>query len=308
MVTRPGVAAARGAWAIGCCGTNTATATTAPASVRSGNLRADPRNLMRRIFVGVGADCKEDGMFPDGYPMRTAAVMLVCAILTLSSAGSAAQATTDPVWATPDHFWFRATVPGGHEWWHVDARHGIRERLFDHRRLASEINQNTDGEYTALTLPFADPAARFVVSYDGSNSFTQEGALAIAFTIGDKHWRCELQGEWDWGRTPPSDYYCDPQEDAPIPIAPPAAVRSPDGKWDALVQNGNVVVRAAGGGASKTLSNDGTAIFAYQPGSIQWSRDSRTLSAYRVHQDAWRTATPDAHLKPQIVRAQWAIN
>lgn len=239
--------------------------------------------------------------------MRMTAGLLVCAILAPSPLAARAQATTEPVWAAPDHFWFRATVPGGYEWWHVDALHGIRERLFDHRRLAIEVNQKVEREYTPLTLPFADPAVHFVVSYDGSNAFTQEGALAIAFTIGDGHWRCELQGEWDWGRTPPSDYYCDPQEDEPVPTAPPAAVRSPNGKWDAFVQNGNVEVRPAGGGAATTLSKDGTSAFGYQPGSIQWSKDSRTLAAYRVHQSVWHTASPDAHLKSQVVKAHWEI-
>jgi hypothetical protein len=239
-------------------------------------------------------------------PMRRG--LLLSSILLVATA-VAAQDTTAPVWATPDHFWFRATVPGGHEWWHADARHGIRERLFDHRRLAIELNLKTDAEYTPLTLPFADPGAHFVVAYDGSNSFTQEGALAITFTIGDEQWRCDLQGEWDWGRVPPSDYECQSQGPAG-PAAPPAAagpVRSPDGKWDAFVENGNVAIRPASGGPATTLSTDGTASFGYQQGSIQWSKDSRTLSAYRVHPDVWRTTSPDGHLKSQIARGQWAV-
>jgi hypothetical protein len=231
----------------------------------------------------------------------------------------AAQDVTAPVWATPDHFWFRTTVPGGHEWWHVDARHGIRERLFDHRRLAIEVNQKTGGEYTPLTLPFADTAARFIVKYDGSNSFTQEGALAIEFVAGDEQWRCELQGEWDWGRTPPSDYECQSQG-APEPAAPAAAaraVRSPDGKLEALIQNDNVAVRPVGlasgasakegGGAAKTLSTDGTSAFAWQLGSIQWSKDSRTVTAYRLNSAIWRTPPANGSVKEHIQRKQWNV-
>ena len=234
--------------------------------------------------------------------------VLLSSILLVTPA-VAAQDTTAPVWATPDHFWFQSNLPGGHEWWHVDARHGIRERLFDHRRLAIELNLKTDAEYTPLTLPFADPAAHFVVAYDASNSFTQEGALAIAFTIGDEQWRCELQGEWDWGRMPPSDYECQSQGTADSGAPPAAAgpVRSPDGKWDAFVQNGNVAIRPASGGAPTTLSTDGTAGFGYQQGSIQWAKDSRTVSAFRVHPDAWHTTSPDGHLKPQIANGQWGI-
>ena len=244
--------------------------------------------------------------------------LLLSSILLVAPA-IVAQDTTAPVWATPDHFWFRATVPGGHEWWHVDARHGIRERLFDHRRLAIELNLKTDAEYTPLTLPFADPAAHFVVAYDGSNAFTQEGALAITFRIGDEQWRCELQGEWDWGRMPPSDYDCQSQgpADPGAPAAAAGPVRSPDGKWDAFIQNGNVAIRPVSGlpagasaevrGAATTLSNDGTGSAGYQAGSIQWSKDSRTVSAWRVHPDVWRTASPDGHLKSQIAKGQWGI-
>jgi hypothetical protein len=115
---------------------------------------------------------------------------------------------TPLTWSKPDHCWFRKAVPGGNLWLTVDAVHGAKEPLFDHGRLAIEINARTGFEFTALTLPFSDPDADFVVRYDGSNAYIERGAMVIEFTLADRRWHCELQAEWDWNRVPPSDYEC----------------------------------------------------------------------------------------------------
>ena len=227
---------------------------------------------------------------------------------TLMLTTTVAQETPVPVWATPNDFWFRTSVPGGYEWWHVDAKNGMRERLFDHGRLAGEVSDKTGGEYAALTLPFADPGASFTVKYDGSNAFTQNGALAIEFRISEQWWRCELQGEWDWLRNPPGDYDCTKLEETPLGpgTGMGAPVLSPDAKWEALIRDFNVVVRQAGGPA-RALSSDGSAIEPYQPGSIRWSADSKTVAAYRVHSDVWRTAPTTGLVKSQIKKQEWPV-
>jgi len=86
-----------------------------------------------------------------------AALVFFVIALTDGAAGMAMQHATPPEWTTPDKFWFRVTVPGGHEWWTVDAAHGVRERLFDHRRLAIELSAQAKEEFGPLTLPFAEP-------------------------------------------------------------------------------------------------------------------------------------------------------
>src|SRR5688500_19010733 len=126
------------------------------------------------------------------------AALWLCSALTLlplaatgqeSGAGSTAAAASPTVWARPDHVWFRRSVPGGNVWLTVDAQHGVKEPLFDHQRLAIELSLRTGREYAPLTLPFADPAMRFVVKYDGSNAYIQEGALAIEFIHNQQLWR-----------------------------------------------------------------------------------------------------------------------
>jgi hypothetical protein len=222
--------------------------------------------------------------------------------------------TTPLVWPKPDLFWYRKAVEGGHLWLKVDARHGVREPLFDHQRLAIELTLRTGVEYTPLTLPFADPAAGFVVKYDGSNAYVQEGAMAVEFILGGQQWRCDLQIKWDWNRVPPTDYECLPRRPAG-PTAPtigPGDTKSdtrvsPDGRWVALVDGGNVAVRSAAGGGAIRLSTDGTAGYAYEAGSIQWSADSKTVSAFRVNSDVWSSNAVAGSVKPLVSRGQWDV-
>lgn len=244
---------------------------------------------------------------------RPALVVLILALSSIAAASQAPQ-TTSPIWSTPGTFWFRVSVPGGpdaaggrggNEWWNVDAEHGVRERLFDHRRLAIELSAKAKQEYGPLTLPFAEPEARFVVKYDGVQTALEHG-LAIEFNIGDEQWRCELHGEWDWARTPPSDYYCAENEEA-APVMPSSdRVASPDGKWEAIILSHNVGVRPPGG-TVRMLSTDGTANNSYHLGSLSWSDDSRSLVGYRVSQDVWRAPLTAGSVKTSITRRDWTV-
>jgi hypothetical protein len=235
---------------------------------------------------------------------------LALVALLVAGAVSITAQNSAPVWAKADAFWYRTTVNGSDVWVSVDAEHGVRQPLFDHQRLAIELSQKTGMEFTAATLPFADPRTRFVVKYDGSSVPEPHGLLAIEFVLDNAAWRCELQAEWDWARTPPSDYECTKQDD-PVPPPSPAAgstsVASPDRKWEAFVQNDNVMVRAAGATPATALSTDGTATRAYHAGSISWSPDSRIVSAYRVDAAIWRSNEVRGTVKPLISKGTWTI-
>ncbi|HEX6322803.1 MAG TPA: hypothetical protein VFZ36_03685 [Vicinamibacterales bacterium] len=229
--------------------------------------------------------------------MPMLAVMVAIALVLPPQAPEAdVPAISERVWAKPDHFWYRKIVPGGHLWLTVDAKHGAKSPLFDHQRLAIELSLRTGLEFTPLTLPFADPGARFAVKYDGSNAYIQEGAMAVEFVLDGRQWRCELQIKWDWNKVPPTDYECLPRRPAgPAPAATPPSgtaanpLVSPDGALEAFVENHNIAVRAAGGGAARTLTTDGTDGNAYDPGSLRWSSDSKTLSAYRLDAAIWES-------------------
>src|SRR5437667_11359532 len=62
----------------------------------------------------------------------------------------------------------------------------------------------------------------------------------------------------------------------------PRAKTSPDGKWEAFIENYNVFVRAKGQKEGSPLSFDGSEGDYYTPSSINWSPDSGHLVAYCV--------------------------
>ncbi|MGH7460067.1 MAG: hypothetical protein ACREMA_03440 [Longimicrobiales bacterium] len=236
-----------------------------------------------------------------------------CILLLLGLPVCAQAQITAPVWAKPDNFWFRKVVPGGHLWLKVDAAHGVKEPLFDHQRLAIELTIRTGTEYTPLTLPFADPALQFVVKYDGSNAYIQEGAMAIEFSHAGNFWRCDLQIKWDWNRVPPTDYEClsrrpavPGQNIAASNTSAPSA--SPDGSWEALIENHNVVVRRAGSTpATVRLTSDGSENDAWQPGSIRWARDSKSLSAWRINAQVWLSESVTGSVKKLVNKGEWKL-
>ena len=241
-------------------------------------------------------------------PMSRALVVGVMA--ALAGVAVAAQDTT-PVWAKADAFWYRKAVTGGHVWLTVDAALGVRQPLFDHQRLAIELSQKSGFEFTPMTLPFVDPAAAFVVKYDGSSVPVPHGLLAIEFVLAGAQWRCELQAEWDWAREPPSDYECTKQDAPPAPRSTmtPAAVASPDGKWEAFLSGDNVAYRPAGAKTAGTaLSKDGTPDRPYAAGSIAWSADSKTISAYRADSAIWRSDALTGNVKDLIAKGTWSVS
>jgi len=252
-------------------------------------------------------------MTPDLPTARALSRILVSLAIVGSAVTATFQQTSPPVWTKPDQFWFRKSVPGGHFWLNVDATHGVKEPLFDHQRLAIELTIRTGAEYTALTLPFADPAAEFVVKYDGSNAYIQEGAMAVEFVLQGQHWRCDLQTKWNWNKVPPTDYEClangPAQPERTARTATLAPNPSPDGRWEAFIHQRNVAIRAAGSKTSApiVLSTDGVAGYAYEPGSLQWAADAKSLSAYRVDAQVWLSDSLVATVKHQIAKATWTV-
>jgi dipeptidyl aminopeptidase/acylaminoacyl peptidase len=189
-------------------------------------------------------------------------------------------------------FYYRKTVPGGFRFVMVDASSLERSEPFDHARLAAALSKATDDEVTPLRLPFDD------------FKFVDDGK-AIEFSLEEKTWRCQL-----------SDYGCAPYRkrrprgfgvvrDLKIP-ADNSPKRSPDGKWEALVEGYDVVIRPAGGGAAaERLSTDGSEGDFYDPESIVWAPDSRKLAAYRVQPGFRREVTrvessPPDQVQPKL--------
>jgi hypothetical protein len=231
--------------------------------------------------------------------------MFVMALTIPPVTGFAQPDVTAPVWAKPGHFWFRKAIDGGHLYFTVDTVHGVKEPLFDHQRLAIEINLRTGYEFTPLTLPFVAPESRFIVKYDGSNAYIQEGAMAVEFALDGTEWRCDLQTKWNWNKVPPTDYECLPKRPAPAAPLPtaPARLVSPNGRVVAFIREHNVwLERLDSEAPAMAVTTDGTAAFGYDPGSIVWADDSQSVTVYRLHSDIWDSPSITANVTKLIAQ------
>src|SRR5690242_12416124 len=173
-------------------------------------------------------------------------------------------------WVAGGHdFVFRKTVAGGFAFVRENADTGATRPAFDQRAVVAALGKATGEHYDALRLPFSD------IDY-------RDDGKTIVFEIDETPWQCSLTGE---GCAPVVD------KDRPTGFGVVRDLRypanntphvSPDGRWEALVQGYNVVIRPAGGGPVTILSQDGTQGNFYDPETIHWSPDSRKIVAYRI--------------------------
>jgi dipeptidyl aminopeptidase/acylaminoacyl peptidase len=187
----------------------------------------------------------------------------------------------NPIWVTgEDTLVYSKNSNGGHEFVQVDAATGQKSPAFDHSRLADALSKAAGREFKANDLPLT--RLQFM-----------EKKTAIEFVLDQVRWRCDLDA---------NAYHCAPANGGPgargtrgggaagddgMPWAANSLTNqraSPDGKWEALVENYNIVLRAKGAKEMErtVLSTDGSENNYYNLNSIAWSPDSTHLVVYRV--------------------------
>jgi hypothetical protein len=201
-------------------------------------------------------------------------------------------------------FWYRRSLNDGFEFVVMDAATRAKRAAFDHALLAAELAQEISPTARAHRLPFT--TFRFV-----------DRERAIEFQVDQRRVRCTLDG-----------YHCTHTEpQAPAlegalrgvsgPVRGPHQPRvdtprtSPDGTWEALIQNYNLAIRRVGEVATTLLSGDGSEGNFYELRSIAWSPDSTKLAAYRVRAGYRRTVhyvetSPEDQLQPRHWTLQYA--
>jgi hypothetical protein len=186
-------------------------------------------------------------------------------------------------------FWYRKSVRGGDQFVLVDADTQQKQPAFDHEKIAQALSRAANGAYTALKLPFNS-----VVFTDDGDAFTAN----VAGTL----FRCLV-----------ADSTCRPREGGSRAGAGLGGGRrprdesprmSPDGRWEALVNNFNLVIRQPGTRALTRLSTDGSEANYYELSSIAWSPDSKRIAAYRVRPGYRREvhyieSSPEDQLQPK---------
>jgi len=183
------------------------------------------------------------------------------------------------------HFWYRNNLKdGAREFVVVDAERGIRAPAFDHEKLAVALSKAASEAFKGDRLPFSEI------------EFVEDGKV-IRFGASGKTWICNL-----------SSYECSVATENPesktsdvTPAGdetqesrrgtgrgqgrgePGRNARSPDGKWNAVIKDNNIFVRAqpeSPDSGEAQFSKDGESGNAY--GRLEWSPDSKSLIAWRV--------------------------
>jgi dipeptidyl aminopeptidase/acylaminoacyl peptidase len=202
-----------------------------------------------------------------------------------------------------DRFFYRRSVKGGHEFVMVDALTQEKRPAFDHERLAAALAKATGERQDPLRIPAT-----------GVRIADDERALDLS--VEQARWHCSL-----------TEYSCSRSEAPPLRpgflrgfasvVRDPDAPRddkprpSPDGRWEALVDNYNVALRVPGSKALTRLSSDGSEGNYYELRSIVWSPDSTRLAAYRVRPGFRRLvhyveSSPEDQLQPKAWSLQYA--
>ncbi len=221
-----------------------------------------------------------------------------------------------------DTFWYRKSVRGGHEFVRVDAAAATRAPAFDHARLATALTGALGTQVTAATLPFSEltyengggaitfvregslwrcsladyrcvdtgpaPAAR---TGGRGGAPDAPGAGTGAPVLGPA--RPDLLPEpqpyptetpWEDGWSGGADVLEVLQQQAQGRggQVSESAAASPDGRWEAYIQNYNIYLRPAGTQEGEPLSYDGSEGNFYTLRSVAWSPDSRKLVGYRT--------------------------
>jgi dipeptidyl aminopeptidase/acylaminoacyl peptidase len=198
-------------------------------------------------------------------------------------------------------FWYRRSTATGAEFLVADATTKEKRPAFDHVRLASAISSLARRPVDAKALPFttiafADREQALVVSPIIAGDTLRLRCTLADYVCAPQPMRAQQGGRGNSGAGG-GLYGARPPEDTTARI-------SPDRKWEALVRNYNIVVRAVGSRELTTLSTDGSEANAYSQRSIAWSPDSKRLAAYRVRPGYQRIvhfveSSPEDQLQPK---------
>jgi dipeptidyl-peptidase-4 len=183
-------------------------------------------------------------------------------------------ASLQPHWLPDSGFWYRRESREGSSFVRVDPANGRATAAFDHEGLARSLTSQGH-PCTATTLPFA----RIGLGPE---------AMSVAFAFAGQQWQFDGTG-------------CKPLRPTDLPAAD--ALRSPDGRWDLLRLDHDLVLRDVASRTTRRLTEDGTADCAYavspdtdlqavtrrvqglvSPPLALWSPDSRRLITYRLDQ------------------------
>ncbi len=204
--------------------------------------------------------------------------------------GNAFNLKIQPHWQEGDaKFWYRADGHGGSkQFLEVETARGHRYPAFDHAKLAAALGTAANATVAADRLPFNE----FQFSPDQKQ---------LTFEAFGKAWRCDLTqySVEVSGKAKPSepvaetlseeDKFLSPDSESPRYSSESSIQRrrrassdqtSPDGKFEAFIESGNIHLRAKDGTRDIFTSKEGIPGNAYT--SVIWAPDSKHLVGIRL--------------------------
>ena len=189
------------------------------------------------------------------------------------------------------NFWYLTQTPKGMEFFLIDAESKEISAAFDQERIATELsNHMIDSNINPYRLPFR--RVNFNSTLD--SIFFRVDRYNYALSLADYKLKRttvqEYRGPSYW------EAYKEREKDK---------VKSPDGKYEAYISEGNLWVTKLSNGEKKQLSNDGT-VADYYSSNIYWSLDSKKIvcSKYRPGGDRKLNiiySSPEDQLQPKVL-------
>jgi dipeptidyl aminopeptidase/acylaminoacyl peptidase len=206
-------------------------------------------------------------------------------------------------WIGKTHrFWYKKSTEQGSAFFVADADARTKNTAFDHEKLAAALAGVLGEKVKPYDLPF-----RFIEFSEDEKS--------IEFTVGPSEYSCDLEtyvckrkgparrwrrgGFDEWKRGPSSQ------------AASPETKASPDGQWEAFIENYNVAVRSKESGEKFPLSHDGSEGNYYTYSSLAWSPDSKKIAAFRLRRGYHRIvhyveSSPSDQVQPKHHEMEYA--
>lgn len=177
-------------------------------------------------------------------------------------------------------FWYRKLSKGVYEYLILDADTLQKKTAFDHAKIATALSKLLGSTLKANDLQL------------GGLRFDNQAAIFFA-TVDGTTVRCVI-----------SDSTCTKTEPFTRP-RPQGPFVSPDGRWEASINNYNLLVRATGSREPIILSTDGSEGNYYEPRSIVWAPDSTKLAVFRVRPGYKREvhyveSSPEDQIQPKF--------
>jgi dipeptidyl-peptidase-4 len=155
-----------------------------------------------------------------------------------------------PSWLENDRFWYENTISSGTEFVVVDPARGIRERAFDHARLAAALSVVSGEDHDPFHLPLGD---------------LELTATGIRFVTGGTAYACAPDASRCTSLGAPAD---GPGRNVSV---------SPDGLKAVFIRDHNLWVRNLASSEETQLTTDGVQDYGYATDNAGWTKSDRPV-------------------------------